>query len=285
VRSYLVFVLLCLVKVVARTFYRIDMQWLGDPGPDRWRHIRLVAVLNHTSLYEPLFAGGVPFSFLWRLARHGVVPIAKKTAVRPLVGQFYRLIAHRVISITRERDESWDQVLAHIDPDAMLTLLPEGRMKRAGGLDAAGQPMTVRGGIADILASIGAGRLLLAYSGGLHHVQVPGERFPRLWKTIRMRLELVDIASYREELLARAGAAGFKRAVIADLERRRDLHCPCDRQEGCGDRDGCNGRDERAGRAGREDREDREDRNGRNDRKDRDHRVQASPPARDSTPT
>ena len=229
-RSYLVFLLLVLVKVSSRLFYRVEMQWIGDPPADRWRHIRLVAVLNHTSLYEPLFTGGVPLSFLWRIARHGVVPIAQKTTVRPLIGRFYKLIAARVISITRERDESWDKVLAHVDPDAMVTLLPEGRMKRATGLDAAGQRMTVRGGIADILEALGAGRMLLAYSGGLHHVQAPGERFPRLWKTIRMRLELVDIASYRAALLARAGAAGWKRAVIEDLERRRDQLCPCDRQ-------------------------------------------------------
>jgi len=230
VRSYLVFLLLVLVKVSSRLFYRVEMQWIGDPPADRWRHIRLVAVLNHTSLYEPLFTGGVPLSFLWRIARHGVVPIAQKTTVRPLIGRFYKLIAARVISITRERDESWDKVLAHVDPDAMVTLLPEGRMKRATGLDAAGQRMTVRGGIADILEALGAGRMLLAYSGGLHHVQAPGERFPRLWKTIRMRLELVDIASYRAALLAKAGAAGWKRAVIEDLERRRDQLCPCDRQ-------------------------------------------------------
>ncbi len=206
------------------------MQWIGDPPADRWRHIRLMAVLNHTSLYEPLFTGGVPLSFLWRIARHGVVPIAQKTAVRPLIGRFYKLIAARVISISRERDESWEKVLAHVDPDAMVALLPEGRMKRATGLDAAGQRMTVRGGIADLLEAIGTGRMLLAYSGGLHHVQAPGERFPRLWKTIRMRLELVDIAPYRAALLAQAGAAGFKRAVIEDLERRRDLLCPCDPQ-------------------------------------------------------
>jgi hypothetical protein len=227
VRSYLVFLLLLAVKVFARLCYRIEMSWIGDPPRDRWRHIRLLAVLNHTSLYEPLFAGAVPISFLWRLARHGVVPIAQKTAVRPLVGQFYKLIARRVISITRERDESWETVLDHIDPDAMIGLLPEGRMKRATGLDAAGKPMTVRGGIADILESIGAGRMLIAYSGGLHHVQAPGERLPRLWKTIRMRLELVDIAAYRAALVAKAGSAGFKRAVIEDLERRRDLFCPC----------------------------------------------------------
>jgi hypothetical protein len=228
VRSVLVFLLLVLVKLFARTFYRIETSWIGDPGPHPWRHVRLLAVLNHTSLYEPLFAGGVPFSFLWRIARHGVVPIAQKTTGRPLVGQFYKLIAHRVISITRERDDSWDKVLAHVDPDAMLALLPEGRMKRANGLDSAGQPMTVRGGIADILESIGSGRMLLAYSGGLHHVQVPGERFPRLWKTIRMHLQLVDIATYRAQLLTQSGPTGFKRAVIADLERRRDQHCPCD---------------------------------------------------------
>jgi hypothetical protein len=226
VRSAFVFLLLVAVKLVARLFYRIDTSWIGDPPPDRWRHIRLVAVLNHTSLYEPLFAGGVPLSFLWRLARHGVVPIASKTTVRPLIGHFYKLIASRVIPISRERDESWDKLLAHVDPDAMVALLPEGRMKRASGLDAAGKPMTVRGGIADILESLGAGRMLLAYSGGLHHVQVPGERFPRLWKTIRMRFELVDIAAYRATMLAKAGAAGFKRAVVEDLERRRDLLCP-----------------------------------------------------------
>ena len=86
--------------------------------------------------------------------------------------------------------------------------------------------MTVRGGIADMLESIGDGRMLLAYSGGLHHVQVPGERWPRLWKTIRMRLEVVDLGVYHRELLAQAGPEGFKRAVIADLERRRDENCP-----------------------------------------------------------
>ena len=225
-RSYLVFLLLLLVKAFARTFYRFEMGWVGEVPPDPWRHVRLLVFLNHTSLFEPLFAGGIPVHFLWRLARHGVVPIASKTAGRPLVGVFFGLIARRVISITRERDETWDQLLAHVDPDAMMAILPEGRMKRAGGLDSEGRRMSVRGGVADILESLGAGPMLFAYSGGLHHVQVPGERFPRLWKTIRMNLEEVDIGAYREALLAGAGAQGFKRAVIEDLERRRDLNCP-----------------------------------------------------------
>jgi len=117
-------------------------------------------------------------------------------------------------------------VLARIDPDAMVVILPEGRMKRANGLDSERRPMTVRGGIADILESIGEGRMLLAYSGGLHHVQVPGERWPRLFRTIRMRLEVLDLGAYHRELLAQAGPEGFKKAVIADLERRRDRNCP-----------------------------------------------------------
>src|SRR4029077_15050444 len=95
------------------------------------------------------------------------------------------------------------------------------------GLDSEGKPMTVRGGIADIVETIGDGRMLLAYSGGLHHVQIPGERWPRLFKTIRLRLELLDIAEYRDQMMeAGGGPRGFKRAVVNDLERRRDLLCP-----------------------------------------------------------
>jgi len=226
VRDVAVFLLLLAVKVVARLFYRIDARWIGDPPRDRWRRIRLAALLNHTSLYEPLFAGICPVSFLYRLARHGVLPIAQKTSDRAVVGRFFGLVAKHVISITRARDETWKAVLDRIDPDAMVVILPEGRMKRASGLDSEGRPMTVRGGIADILESIGEGRMILAYSGGLHHVQIPGERFPRLWKTIRIRLELIDIGTYRQELLEKAGREGFRRAVIADLERRRDANCP-----------------------------------------------------------
>jgi 1-acyl-sn-glycerol-3-phosphate acyltransferase len=226
VRAYLVFVFLFLVKVVTRTFYRIEMIWIGDPPPDPWAGHRIVAVLNHTSLYEALFAGGVPNQFLWRMAAHGVVPIAQKTAQRPIVGRIYKTVARNVIPITRERDETWTQVLRTIDPDAMVVLFPEGRMKRASGLDSDGKPMTVRAGIADLLEATGSGRMLLAYSEGLHHFQVPGDRFPKLFKTVRMRLEVVDIESYCRERFEEGGKTGFRRAVVQDLERRRDANCP-----------------------------------------------------------
>jgi len=227
IRSALVFCLLVLVKLVSRIFFRPRLRFAGDVPARPWRRIRIVALLNHTSLYEPIFAGGVPLEFLWRLARHGVVPAASKTIERPLVGILFRFIARHVVSISRERDHTWAEVLNRIDPDSMVVILPEGRMKRATGLDLQGNAMTVRGGIADILEVIPEGRMLIAYSGGLHHVQVPGERLPRLFQTVGMLIEVVDIADYRRLMQGAAGdSVEFKRAIVADLERRRDLYAP-----------------------------------------------------------
>jgi hypothetical protein len=42
-----------------------------------------------------------------------------------------------------------------------------------------------------------------------------------------MRLEVVDIASYREARMVEGGGPrGFRRAVAQDLEKRRDTYCP-----------------------------------------------------------
>jgi len=82
---------------------------VGDVPKDPWKNLGLVAFLNHTSLFEPVFLGGVPNSFVWRLAAHGVVPAADKTTERPLVGLVFRFVAHHVIAITRERDHTWFQ--------------------------------------------------------------------------------------------------------------------------------------------------------------------------------
>ena len=226
-RAKLNYLLLLALKWVSRLLWRCETRWLGDPPEDPWaQEYRIVAILHHTSLYEPIFAAAPDNAFLRRIAGKATVPIAKKTLDRPLVGAFFKLVAGNVVPITRKRDETWREVVRRTGPDSMVIILPEGRMMRPGGLDAEGKPMTVRGGIADLIQAVGEGLMLIAYSGGLHHVQAPGEALPRLFRTIRLNLEVVDIGEYRRELLARAGEDGFRRAVKADLEERRDRHCP-----------------------------------------------------------
>jgi hypothetical protein len=228
----MVFSLLVSLKFLSRLFYRHDFDWIGDPpgNPprDRWKDLRLVVFLNHTSLFEPVFLGAVPNRFIWRLAAHGVVPAADKTTDRPLVGLIFKFVAHHVIAVTRQRDDTWFQVLSKIDPKSMVVIAPEGRMKRANGLDVHGNPMSVRGGVADILLAIKSGRMLIAYSGGLHHVQVPGH-VPRIFKTVRLRVENVEIADYIAQMLVQGGEEQFKRNVMKDLDARRDRFCPEDR--------------------------------------------------------
>ncbi|HEX8255092.1 MAG TPA: 1-acyl-sn-glycerol-3-phosphate acyltransferase [Thermoanaerobaculia bacterium] len=230
-RSAIVFTLLFSLKILSRIFYRHDWGWVGTIPPNPWKKLRLVVFLNHTSLFEPVFLGVPPASFIWRLAAHGVVPAADKTTDRPLVGMIFKFIAHEVIAITRQRDDTWSQVLSTIEPDSMVAIAPEGRMKRANGLDLHGKPMTVRGGVADILLAMKEGRMLLAYSGGLHHVQIPGH-VPNVFKTVRLRVEVLEIADYVKEMLQDGGEEQFKRNVIRDLERRRDLYCPEEKPAG-----------------------------------------------------
>jgi len=224
VRSLFVFCLLLAIKVASRVFYRHEMAWVGEVPPEPWEGLRLVAFLNHTSLFELVYLGDAPFSLLWAIARRGVLPAAQKTIDRPLVGLLYRLVARQVVPITRERDHTWSGLLGAIRPDGLVVMAPEGRMMRETGLDATGRKMSIRGGIADVLRAVGNGGMLIAYSGGLHHVQVPG-RWPRAFKTVRLRVERVDIAAYVSSLAESRDADGFKRAVKDDLRRRRDLYC------------------------------------------------------------
>jgi hypothetical protein len=225
VRAIFVYLFVYCLKILSRIFFRVDMRWIGDVPPDPWHRPRVVALLNHTSLWEPIFVGGVPSSFIWRLARHGVLPAAEKTINRPIVGIMFRFVAHQVIAISRLRDHTWYTVLQKIDPDSMVLILPEGRMKRANGLDSAGNPMTVRGGIFDVLDAIDEGRMIVAYSGGLHHVQIPGQTIPKLFRKVNINLELLDIKSYLDAHRS-DDYEQFKRNIRMDLERRRDENCP-----------------------------------------------------------
>jgi len=224
VRSLIVFVLLLVIKTASRVFYRHEVAWVGDVPAELWKGLRLVALLNHTSLFELVYLGDAPLTLLWAIASRGVIPAAQKTVERPFVGLLYRLVASQVVSITRERDHTWTALLGAIRSDGLVVMAPEGRMMRESGLDATGREMSIRGGIADVLQALGSGGFLIAYSGGLHHVQVPG-RWPRAFKTVRLRLERIDIAAYVKGLGEGRDPDGFKRAVKDDLQRRRDLYC------------------------------------------------------------
>ena len=225
-REEWVYGLLRSVKALSRCFYRFDISLVGELPQRPWRNIRLVAFLNHTSFYEPIFVGWFPNEFLRRIAVKGMIPVAGEALKRPIMGNFLNLVAANVIPITRLKDQTWANVINQIRADSMVIIMPEGRMMRRNGLDKNGRPMTVRGGIADLIQKIPSGKILMAYSGGLHHIQAPGERIPRLFKTVKMRLESIDIQRYREKLLLCNGYKGFKSAVIRDLERRKDRFCP-----------------------------------------------------------
>ena len=222
--------LLYLIRAFAKAFYRVEVTWIGGRPENPWNDdLRLIAILNHTSLYEPLLAGGVELELRWHIGRRGTIPVAQKTLDRPIVGRFFRLVAPNVVPITRQRDHTWAEFARRAAPGSLVIILPEGRMKRANGLDKDGKLMTVRGGIADLLAQVAEGTMMIAYSGGLHHVQVPGQTFPRLFQPIKMGIEILDIPTYLTSF-GLEDTRDRKLAIIEDLERRRDTHCVDPRQ-------------------------------------------------------
>ncbi|MDX2437009.1 MAG: 1-acyl-sn-glycerol-3-phosphate acyltransferase [Acidobacteriota bacterium] len=227
IKSLITFALLMKVWILSRIFFHLENDWIGGEPDDYAKDTRVIVILNHTSLYEPIIAGYAPINLLWKFARHGVLPVAEKTMKRR-IGLFFSFLVRHPIVVTRQRDSTWDKVLNSVDSDAIVIILPEGRMKRANGLDSSGREMTIRTGIADILEALPDGRMLVVYSGGLHHVQVPGELLPTPFKTIRVRMEMVDIAAYKKELASDYPDLGFRKAVVADLTRRRDEYCPTD---------------------------------------------------------
>lgn len=225
-KKYFIFLVLLKAKLFAHLFYSFSSRWVGDVPHDKWDGIRLLVLLNHTSLFEWLYIGVAPLKLVWQIAQHGVIPVAEKTLKRPFVGRFFAILAQHVVSITRKPDESWRQLLASVDDSkATVLILPEGRMMRATGLDADGKPMTVRGGVADIMRAMDEGRLLFGYMAGLHHVQVPGQRFPRLFQRLKMTLEVVELDAYKRSIGLELDAKAFKREVQRDLEERKARWC------------------------------------------------------------
>jgi len=207
------------IHLFARIFFRFEVSWVAQQPKEAFKNVRVFAFLNHTSLWEPLFLGACPLHFLWDAARRTTVPGADKTMNRPLVGRFYKYFTPRTVSISRKRDNTWDGFLDGIASDSLVAIAPEGRMKRSNGLDAKGNPMSVRGGIADILCFLKQGKMLIAYSGGLHHVNSPGERKLRLFKTLHMRFEILDIETYLHSFGEHSNLH-LRKIIAQDLEER-----------------------------------------------------------------
>lgn len=217
------FFFLIVVKVLSRALLSFTVEWVGQRPRRPLQDARIVVFLNHTSLFEPVFLAVVPYRLLWAMARRGLIPGADSTLDRPLAGRFFKWLAPEVVSVTRNRDRTWTGFIDRVGEETIVIMSPEGRMKRPNGLDKYGRPMTMRGGIADVLDKKTGGSMFILYSGGLHHVQAPGERFPRLFVRVRARFEEVSIPKYKQQ--HGHGTPDFRKNIMADLESRRDRHC------------------------------------------------------------
>jgi hypothetical protein len=212
-------------KYVSRGLFSTHAEWVGRVPEDPWRDVRLISVLHHTSLAEGIYLSVVPNRVLRSMASHGVAPIAQETMDRVVEGRIFRMLIPHPVPVTRRRDDTWARVLDEVgDPDAVVALCPEGRMMRQNGRDKTGAPMTIKRGIADVLRGLGRGRMILAYSGGLHHVFPPGAILPRLFRPMVLRIESIDIEEYIDERASEPPS--FTDAVVRDLTRRRDLYTP-----------------------------------------------------------
>jgi hypothetical protein len=223
-REILAFFVLSIVKIISHLFYPLELKWITPKEQINWKNVRVLIFLNHTSLYEPLFSQALPFKFLWTFAHKMRAPGADKTLNRPIVGKIWKLMNPRMSSITRKKDDTWSQFMQMIEPDAVVIIAPEGRMKRPNGLDVSGKPMSVRGGIADIITAIPSGDILICYSGGLHHVQQPGQMIPKIFKKIKMNFEVLDIEKYRNHF--QTTGKELKLDIVKDLQKKLETNCP-----------------------------------------------------------
>ena len=219
------FLLLSTLKIIATVFYHFQLHWLSARDKKQWQQVSMIIFLNHTSLFEILFMRIAPFSFLWRLADQLIVPGADITFARPIVGKILHTLIPGIIPISRKKDDTWQHFLSLVDNEKVTAILPEGRMKRRNGLDKLGQPMSVRSGFVDILAKLTEGKILFIYSGGLHHIQAPGEKLPKLFKNIKANLEIVDLQAYKQQFSSNNDTA-LRSKMTADVDNRLQNNLP-----------------------------------------------------------
>lgn len=177
------FILMCTLKLICSVLYRFELRWLSDENFKQFKDVRLIVFLNHTSLFEPLFIGACPLSVLWRLSGELIAPGADITLNdRPIVGKIYHSLLPGLVPITRKKDESWQHFMSLVSKDTLVAILPEGRMKRSSGLDKHGNAMTVRGGVADILAVKEHGKFCLSIAAACITFSPLGISYPRYLK-------------------------------------------------------------------------------------------------------
>lgn len=223
-RRILAFIILSSIKIFSKVFFRGQFTWLDEVPKNPWQKIRLVLLLNHTSLYEPLFIQVLPFSYLWYISGNLNIPGADVTLKRPIVGTFWKLMFPNIVPISRKKDSTWETYLKNIKHTDVVMLAPEGRMKRLNGLDKYGKKMTVRGGVADIIEEMNEGVMLIGLSGGLHHIQSPGQLFPRPFRKIVINLSYIDIKKYKASF--RGSPRERKLNMTRDLQERLEKDCP-----------------------------------------------------------
>jgi hypothetical protein len=223
-KRILSFLILASIKGLVRIFYFSDFSWTPSRSEIDFDRARVMVFLNHTSLYEPVFLSELPFGFLWKIASRINLPIADMTLKRPIVGMFFRMMLPKVYAITRKSDSSWQGYLGSIERDDLVIIAAEGRMKRPNGLDKHGKKMTVRGGVADIIERIPEGTILLCHSGGLHHIQKPGQLLPKIFQAIRMHVTELEVSAYRAQFSSNPRERKIQMAQ--DLQERLDQGIP-----------------------------------------------------------
>lgn len=209
-----------LMKLSSYLIYPSKLTWVGPP-PEDWTKVSLVLVLNHTSLIEFLLGVMFPFKFLNQIAMRLIMPVADKTLNDPYFGPFFKHLAPKTISLTRKRDQSWDQFLNQVDANDLCIFMPEGRMKRLNGLDKDGNKMSVKTGVYDLMQRFHGQQMLLVYSKGLHHVLPPGRKLPKLFKKIEAKAEVLSISNYLQKFSSELEP--WKKVAL-DLEKRRDKY-------------------------------------------------------------
>lgn len=223
-RHFLAFFILAMVKTFSQLLFRAELKWITPKPDNEWSNTRIISLMNHTSLYEPLYLRAFSYSYLWYLTSNLSVPGADITLKRPIVGLFWKLMLPNIASVSRKKDATWDKYLESIKEDSVVMIAPEGRMKRPNGLDKNGRPMTIKGGIADIIETIDDGAMVLCFSGGLHHVQSPGQLLPTPFKTIKLNLAYIDLKKYKASFTGSPRERKLK--MVQDLQARLERDCP-----------------------------------------------------------